>query len=118
MAHINGWFNHLRPFWTAFLGPLVIPLLVVLQFSSSGGGGGGGVGAGGIARNTAASASAASVPHAVASGAVRRSNVVKEVERLKENREKRRQRQAELKEEKVTNFSTTFFIFPFFELMQ
>ncbi|XP_013133186.1 PREDICTED: kinesin-like protein Klp10A isoform X4 [Papilio polytes] len=72
------------------------------QFSSSGGGGGGGggVGAGGIARNTAASASAASVPHAVASGAVRRSNVVKEVERLKENREKRRQRQAELKEEK------------------
>lgn len=42
-----------------------------------------------------------SVPHAVASGAVRRSNVVKEVERLKENREKRRQRQAELKEEKV-----------------
>lgn len=33
-------------------------------------------------------------------GAVRRSNVVKEVEKLKENREKRRQRQAELKEEK------------------
>ncbi|XP_068626169.1 kinesin-like protein Klp10A [Battus philenor] len=63
-----------------------------------GGGGVGGVG-GGIAR-TAATASAASVPHAVASGAVRRSNVVKEVERLKENREKRRQRQAELKEEK------------------
>ncbi|XP_038220874.1 kinesin-like protein Klp10A isoform X4 [Zerene cesonia] len=48
----------------------------------------------------AAVASAVSVPHAVASGAVRRSNVVKEVERLKENREKRRQRQAELKEEK------------------
>ncbi|XP_072938811.1 kinesin-like protein KIF2A [Epargyreus clarus] len=45
-------------------------------------------------------ASTASVPHAVASGAARRSNVVKEVERLKENREKRRQRQAELKEEK------------------
>lgn len=45
--------------------------------------------------------STVSVPHAVASGAVRRSNVVKEVERLKENREKRRQRQAELKEEKV-----------------
>ncbi|CAH2102061.1 unnamed protein product [Euphydryas editha] len=45
-------------------------------------------------------ASAVSVPTAVASGAVRRSNVVKEVERLKENREKRRQRQAELKEEK------------------
>ncbi|XP_075977376.1 kinesin-like protein 10A isoform X1 [Anticarsia gemmatalis] len=44
--------------------------------------------------------STVSVPHAVASGAVRRSNVVKEVERLKENREKRRQRQAELKEEK------------------
>ncbi|XP_045523979.1 kinesin-like protein Klp10A isoform X4 [Pieris brassicae] len=40
------------------------------------------------------------IPHQVASGAVRRSNVVKEVERLKENREKRRQRQAELKEEK------------------
>ncbi|XP_013176665.1 PREDICTED: kinesin-like protein Klp10A isoform X2 [Papilio xuthus] len=69
------------------------------QFSNSGGGGAGG-GGGGMARNTAASASAASVPHAVASGAVRRSNVVKEVERLKENREKRRQRQAELKEEK------------------
>nr|XP_034837419.1 kinesin-like protein Klp10A [Maniola hyperantus] len=48
----------------------------------------------------AAVASAVSVPHALASGAVRRSNVVKEVERLKENREKRRQRQAELKEEK------------------
>ncbi|XP_045496715.1 kinesin-like protein Klp10A isoform X2 [Colias croceus] len=48
----------------------------------------------------AAVASTVSVPHAVASGAVRRSNVVKEVERLKENREKRRQRQAELKEEK------------------
>lgn len=30
----------------------------------------------------------------------RRSNVVKEVERLKKNREERRQRQAELKEEK------------------
>ncbi|XP_041975042.1 kinesin-like protein Klp10A isoform X2 [Aricia agestis] len=48
----------------------------------------------------AAVSSTVSVPHAVASGAVRRSNVVKEVERLKENREKRRQRQAELKEEK------------------
>ncbi|GBO98888.1 Kinesin-like protein Klp10A [Eumeta japonica] len=48
----------------------------------------------------AAASSAVSVPHAVASGAVRRSNVVKEVERLKENRERRRQRQAELKEEK------------------
>ncbi|XP_068982005.1 kinesin-like protein KIF2A isoform X2 [Bombus flavifrons] len=33
-------------------------------------------------------------------GRVRRSNVVKEVERLKKNREERRQRQAELKEEK------------------
>lgn len=31
----------------------------------------------------------------------RRSYVVKEVERLKENREKRRQRQAEIKEEKT-----------------
>ncbi|KPJ10186.1 Kinesin-like protein Klp10A [Papilio machaon] len=76
----------------------------IKEFSNSVGGGGGGgvggVGAGVMARNTAASASAASVPHAVASGAVRRSNVVKEVERLKENREKRRQRQAELKEEK------------------
>ncbi|XP_013176662.1 PREDICTED: kinesin-like protein KIF2A isoform X1 [Papilio xuthus] len=71
----------------------------IKEFSNSGGGGAGG-GGGGMARNTAASASAASVPHAVASGAVRRSNVVKEVERLKENREKRRQRQAELKEEK------------------
>ncbi|XP_047984625.1 kinesin-like protein Klp10A isoform X4 [Leguminivora glycinivorella] len=47
-----------------------------------------------------AASSTLNVPHAVASGAVRRSNVVKEVERLKENREKRRQRQAELKEEK------------------
>ncbi|XP_052750244.1 kinesin-like protein Klp10A isoform X2 [Galleria mellonella] len=52
------------------------------------------------ARGAAAVSSTVSVPHAVASGAVRRSNVVKEVERLKENREKRRQRQAELKEEK------------------
>lgn len=49
--------------------------------------------------------STVSVPQAVASGAVRRSNVVKEVERLKENREKRRQRQAELKEEKVIEIS-------------
>ncbi|KAF9816689.1 hypothetical protein SFRURICE_018569 [Spodoptera frugiperda] len=52
------------------------------------------------ARAPAGVSSTVSVPHAVASGAVRRSNVVKEVERLKENREKRRQRQAELKEEK------------------
>lgn len=52
------------------------------------------------AARAGAVSSAVSVPHAVASGAVRRSNVVKEVERLKENREKRRQRQAELKEEK------------------
>ena len=57
-------------------------------------------GSGGAARAAGVS-STVSVPHAVASGAVRRSNVVKEVERLKENREKRRQRQAELKEEKV-----------------
>ncbi|CAG4958380.1 unnamed protein product [Parnassius apollo] len=64
------------------------------------GGGVGAVGGVGVVTRTAATASAASVPHAVASGAVRRSNVVKEVERLKENREKRRQRQAELKEEK------------------
>ncbi|XP_053618650.1 kinesin-like protein KIF2A isoform X2 [Plodia interpunctella] len=56
------------------------------------------VGAGGA--RPAGVSSTISVPHAVASGAVRRSNVVKEVERLKENREKRRQRQAELKEEK------------------
>ncbi|XP_026739401.1 kinesin-like protein Klp10A isoform X2 [Trichoplusia ni] len=56
--------------------------------------------ASGGAGRAAAVASTVSVPHAVASGAVRRSNVVKEVERLKENREKRRQRQAELKEEK------------------
>ncbi|KAJ8736009.1 hypothetical protein PYW08_006665 [Mythimna loreyi] len=56
-------------------------------------------GSGGAARPAGVS-STVSVPHAVASGAVRRSNVVKEVERLKENREKRRQRQAELKEEK------------------
>ena len=33
-------------------------------------------------------------------GRGRRSNVVKEVEKLKKNREERRQRQAELKEEK------------------
>ncbi|KAM3967855.1 kinesin-like protein Klp10A [Aphomia sociella] len=58
-------------------------------------------GRGGVAAGAAAAVSSTvSVPHAVASGAVRRSNVVKEVERLKENREKRRQRQAELKEEK------------------
>lgn len=44
-------------------------------------GGGGGAGANNAANN-------------------RRSNVVKEVERLKKNREERRQRQAELKEEK------------------
>ncbi|KAJ0182242.1 hypothetical protein K1T71_001611 [Dendrolimus kikuchii] len=56
---------------------------------------------GGASARPAGVASTASVPHAVTSGAVRRSNVVKEVERLKENREKRRQRQAELKEEKV-----------------
>lgn len=36
-----------------------------------------------------------------ANAAGRRSYVVKEVERLKENREKRRARQAEIKEEKV-----------------
>ncbi|XP_049882345.1 kinesin-like protein Klp10A isoform X4 [Pectinophora gossypiella] len=68
---------------------------VTQQFTNvpvGGGGGGGG--------RPAGVSSTASVPHAVASGAVRRSNVVKEVERLKENREKRRQRQAELKEEK------------------
>lgn len=61
------------------------------------------VGSGGAvsaAARPVAVSSTVSVPHAVASGAVRRSNVVKEVERLKENREKRRQRQAELKEEK------------------
>ncbi|XP_026320345.1 kinesin-like protein Klp10A isoform X2 [Hyposmocoma kahamanoa] len=55
---------------------------------------------GGASGRPAGVTSTVSVPHAVASGAVRRSNVVKEVERLKENREKRRQRQAELKEEK------------------
>ncbi|XP_035453438.1 kinesin-like protein Klp10A isoform X4 [Spodoptera frugiperda] len=58
------------------------------------------VAGGGAAARPAGVSSTVSVPHAVASGAVRRSNVVKEVERLKENREKRRQRQAELKEEK------------------
>ena len=47
--------------------------------------GGGGVGGGGVGNNAANN---------------RRSNVVKEVERLKKNREERRQRQAELKEEK------------------
>ena len=36
----------------------------------------------------------------IENGRARRSNVVKEVERLKKNREERRQRQAELKEEK------------------
>lgn len=39
-------------------------------------------------------------PNQVENGRGRRSNVVKEVERLKKNREERRQRQAELKEEK------------------
>ena len=39
-------------------------------------------------------------PAQVENGRGRRSNVVKEVERLKKNREERRQRQAELKEEK------------------
>ncbi|XP_053597594.1 kinesin-like protein KIF2A isoform X2 [Microplitis demolitor] len=39
-------------------------------------------------------------PATVENGRGRRSNVVKEVERLKKNREERRQRQAELKEEK------------------
>lgn len=38
--------------------------------------------------------------HVQDGGRNRRSNVVKEVERLKKNREERRQRQAELKEEK------------------
>ncbi|CAH0592770.1 unnamed protein product [Chrysodeixis includens] len=66
---------------------------ITQQFTS------GSAASGGAAR-AAAVASTVSVPHAAASGAVRRSNVVKEVERLKENREKRRQRQAELKEEK------------------
>ena len=40
------------------------------------------------------------VQQAYDNGRSRRSNVVKEVERLKKNREERRQRQAELKEEK------------------
>ncbi|CAB3241203.1 unnamed protein product [Arctia plantaginis] len=63
------------------------------EFTGVGGVSGSAVRPGGVS-------STVSVPQAVASGAVRRSNVVKEVERLKENREKRRQRQAELKEEK------------------
>ncbi|XP_063899789.1 kinesin-like protein Klp10A isoform X2 [Helicoverpa armigera] len=66
---------------------------ITQQFTASSVAGGGGARPAGVS-------STVSVPHAVASGAVRRSNVVKEVERLKENREKRRQRQAELKEEK------------------
>lgn len=72
-----------------------------VQFTASSvaGAGAGAARAGGVS-------STVSVPHAVASGAVRRSNVVKEVERLKENREKRRQRQAELKEEKVRVLAT------------
>lgn len=56
-------------------------------------GGGGGVGGGISAATTANSVGAANV-------GARRSYVVKEVERLKENREKRRARQAEIKEEK------------------
>ncbi|KAG6441909.1 hypothetical protein O3G_MSEX002029 [Manduca sexta] len=69
------------------------PVVASAAGTRSGAGAGAGGGAAGVS-------STVSVPHAVASGAVRRSNVVKEVERLKENREKRRQRQAELKEEK------------------
>lgn len=72
-------------------------MFVRVQFTAPPAGVGGGIPGG----RAAGVSSTVSVPHAVASGAVRRSNVVKEVERLKENREKRRQRQAELKEEKV-----------------
>ncbi|XP_048489487.1 kinesin-like protein Klp10A isoform X4 [Plutella xylostella] len=74
--------------------PPVANSRVTQQFNASS------VGGGAASARTAAASSTVSVPHTVASGAVRRSNVVKEVERLKENREKRRQRQAELKEEK------------------
>ncbi|XP_065362723.1 kinesin-like protein Klp10A [Calliphora vicina] len=65
--------------------------------TTSYGGGGGGVG---ISRGVVADSNAS---NSVATGNVgaRRSYVVKEVERLKENREKRRARQAEIKEEKT-----------------
>nr|CAD7424097.1 unnamed protein product [Timema monikensis] len=55
----------------------------------------------------AATAAAAAAAAAAASGIGRgrRSNVVKEVERLKKNREERRQRQAEIKEEKESLMS-------------
>lgn len=59
------------------------------------------------AASAAAAAAAVAAANAQATGgggtgpAARRSYVVKEVERLKENREKRRARQAEIKEEKV-----------------
>lgn len=53
------------------------------------------------AATAAAAAAAAAAANAQSTGAARRSYVVKEVERLKENREKRRARQAEIKEEKV-----------------
>ncbi|XP_064555484.1 kinesin-like protein Klp10A isoform X2 [Drosophila montana] len=71
-----------------------------------GGGGGGGNSTATTATTTSAAAAAAtnnsnnSTTAANAAGA-RRSHALKEVERLKENREKRRARQAEIKEEKV-----------------
>ncbi|XP_030245038.1 kinesin-like protein Klp10A [Drosophila navojoa] len=60
--------------------------------AAAAGGGGGGVGVGGSTTNNSNNSTAAGA---------RRSHALKEVERLKENREKRRARQAEIKEEKV-----------------
>ncbi|KAL4704414.1 hypothetical protein ACJJTC_000413, partial [Scirpophaga incertulas] len=71
---------------------------VTQQFTATATSVSGGRGGTGTVGGVMPASSAASVP--AATGAVRRSNVVKEVERLKENRERRRQRQAELKEEK------------------
>lgn len=54
----------------------------------------------GINRGQNTTAAAAATAAAVAAAKDRRSNVVKEVAKLKKNREERRLRQAELKEEK------------------
>ncbi|XP_018784349.1 PREDICTED: kinesin-like protein Klp10A [Bactrocera latifrons] len=71
------------------------------RLASATGSGSGGGGGGGIAMSTSAGNSSSIASSSVAGNVgARRSYVVKEVERLKENREKRRARQAEIKEEK------------------
>ncbi|KAH8387542.1 hypothetical protein KR093_007678 [Drosophila rubida] len=68
----------------------------------AGGGGGGGGGGGASVNSTLTNNTNNSMnPPAGAGAGARRSHALKEVERLKENREKRRARQAEMKEEKV-----------------